>query len=396
VKRVHLTPFAPLAPALLVALGLAAGTAAPLLAQPSPADRHTIIENSYRDMMNAAQAGDFAKARALCQQAIAWEPQVAKHRYNLACIEARAAEHERTLAFAALDQAVALGFANDGALAADPDLSSLRGDPRFARIVTATRRNAAAPAPAPAAPVAAAPAPAAPVAAVVTGPVVPAAPFVAPAPASYAGGRPVGLFFMTRYLATFHTLEKAAWYFAPDGTVYENLRTGFSPADLAAHTGRRGAATVREGKLSVAWAGGAPSVSPIEPDGETFAWDMGIFSPVKPLAAAAALAGVYDGGESLSAGGNRVAVAKRLELRADGTYVWEGASFVGGATDATKLGAGATGGSTGTWRVDPFALTLTDARSGTAFRAIAFPVDVGGTPDRPDHLFFAGILYKRN
>jgi hypothetical protein len=57
-----------------------------------------------------------------------------------------------------------------------------------------------------------------------------------PAP-RISGGGPVGLYFMTRFWSYTGTLEKAAWYFAPDGRVYQNLETGFSAGDLAAHQG---------------------------------------------------------------------------------------------------------------------------------------------------------------
>jgi hypothetical protein len=50
---------------------------------------------------------------------------------------------------------------------------------------------------------------------------------------------PVGVFFMTRYWSG-GSLEKAAWYFASDGNVYQNLESGVTAADLAAHKGPKG------------------------------------------------------------------------------------------------------------------------------------------------------------
>lgn len=359
-------------------------------AQPVGDDRHAAIEASYREMMNAAQSGDFTKARSLCQQAMAAEPREPKHRYNFACIEAIIARKEIDLSLTALEQAVTLGFNNSGALQADPDLASLRSDPRFDSLVAAAERNAAA-VPANATTPATTP--------VVREAQVPRA--VAqmteaekPAPASFRSGSPVGLYFMTRYWSYTHTLEKAAWYFAPDGAVYENLDHGFSSADLAAHAGRKGRAHFDGGKLSVTWVNGQKAESNVERDGTGFAWDMGSFTPVQPITNAAAVAGVYEGGESLSHGGNQVAVSKRLELHADGTFSWEGISFVSGDTAATKLYAGANGGTAGSWQADAYSIALTDA-DGRVFRAIAFPYSVGETAGPSDHLFFAGIMYKR-
>ena len=45
---------------------------------------------------------------------------------------------------------------------------------------------------------------------------------------------PVGLWFMTRYMPSLHTLEKSAWYFSPDGVAYEHVVHGLSVEDLAA------------------------------------------------------------------------------------------------------------------------------------------------------------------
>lgn len=53
--------------------------------------------------------------------------------YNIAC--AHALLGERDLAFAALERSLAMGFLNLDGLRTDPDLASLREDPRFARLV---------------------------------------------------------------------------------------------------------------------------------------------------------------------------------------------------------------------------------------------------------------------
>lgn len=48
-----------------------------------------------------------------------------------------------------------------------------------------------------------------------------------------SGGRPQGLFFMTRYWVDTQSLEKAAYFFTPAGQVFVNP-AGFSAAELGA------------------------------------------------------------------------------------------------------------------------------------------------------------------
>lgn len=216
----------------------------------------------------------------------------------------------------------------------------------------------------------------------------------APAKAQYADGVPVGLYFMTRFWPATSSLEKAAWYFAPDGSVYEKLAFGFSREDLAAHTGRRGTARLDGAKLEITWADGKKRASKLERSRGGFIWEMGNFTPVQPFANAAELAATYTGGESVSGGGANVAVSKTLELRADGSFRWDRVSFVGSTSQTTRLSAGSSGATTGTWSASAFSLTLTDS-AGTVLRRIAFPYDDDKTPLKPDRIFFGGIMYKR-
>jgi dienelactone hydrolase len=56
--------------------------------------------------------------------------------YNIACSHARRdGLGDRDKAFEWLDRAVEIGFADYGLLKSDPDLSNLRGDPRFAKVL---------------------------------------------------------------------------------------------------------------------------------------------------------------------------------------------------------------------------------------------------------------------
>jgi hypothetical protein len=208
-----------------------------------------------------------------------------------------------------------------------------------------------------------------------------------------ASGMPVGLFFMTRYWGYTGTLEKAAWYFAPDGTVYQNLETGFSANDLAAHTGPRGTFRVTGSDMEVIWADGKTSKSNYQPDKSGFSWDAGTFSPVQPIKDKQSIAGTYDGGESLSRRGDWAAVAKKLTLGADGSYRLDGVAVVQGETDYAVLTAGAEKSTSGTWDVSGYSLTFKD-EGGKSVRQIAFPFDDDSTAIYPDHLFIGGTLYK--
>ncbi|MBI3827890.1 MAG: hypothetical protein HY291_00120 [Planctomycetes bacterium] len=215
-----------------------------------------------------------------------------------------------------------------------------------------------------------------------------------PATAKLTDGNPVGVYFMTRYWSG--NLEKAAWYFTADGKVYQNLEAGFGAADLAAHAGPHGTFKRAGNDMEVTWSDGKKSKSPMELDKaspDCFMWDMGSFTPVKPFEKAADAAGSFEGGESLSHAGNRVMVSKKLDLRADGTFTWEGVSFVSGETGQSKLEGGATGATTGTWKLEGFTLTLDGG--GKSVRRIAFPFDDDATPIKPDWMFFGGLLYKK-
>lgn len=210
-------------------------------------------------------------------------------------------------------------------------------------------------------------------------------------------GRPEGLFFMTRYSSFSGSLEKAAWYFSSTGEVYRNLETGFSAEDLAAHAGPRGRFEVQDDVLAITWADGRTTKSDVERDGSSpgFTWDMGIFSPVEPFADAAAAAGRYEGGESLSRGGSSVAMARSLELRSDGTYRTSGVGSVQAANEISDVGAGSQNAGAGAWSLDGYTITLTAADGGSVQRKIAFPYDLEDTPVTPDWMFLGGMLYKQ-
>jgi len=91
-----------------------------------------------------------ATARAVClcrlgrreeglrwaREALAVDPQDAGVRYNVACIHALEGAREEALAY--LAEAVRAGFGNRSWFERDPDLASLRGDPRFEALLAAS------------------------------------------------------------------------------------------------------------------------------------------------------------------------------------------------------------------------------------------------------------------
>jgi hypothetical protein len=212
-------------------------------------------------------------------------------------------------------------------------------------------------------------------------------------PAAVKNGMPEGLYLMTRYLPATQSLERSAWYFAPDHQVFRDLKDGFSAADLAAHAGLRGRLRRMGQTLEVAWSDGTLTAAELESDSLGFTWDMGMFAPAGAFENSTGAAGVYEGAEVLGIESHEFPVAQRLELREDGTFKWDGVSFVRAAVES-EITVTANAVTTGTWKVEGFSLVLTSNENIT-LRRIAFPQDDEQTIIRPDHLFFAGVLYKR-
>ncbi|MBL9212798.1 MAG: hypothetical protein JNL92_20220 [Opitutaceae bacterium] len=362
-------------------------TVSPAVAQSSSEERAELIEAIYPIMIAALEAKQFGRARNICDQVILWEPQNPVHHYNLACIEAQAGGSRLPYALGALELAAALGFDDPGHLRTDPDLKPLHGEARFAEIARRVEHNANASdaisglafpsgRPAPSAGTASEP------------------DNERPAAASFQAGRPVGLYWMNRYHSATRALEKSVWYFAPDGTVYRNLQHGYSGAELAAHKGPRGTASLSDRTLHIRWADGAVSAGPLERDRTGFTWDMGIFSAVERFGDASELPGVYSGNGDGVAETRPAVVPQRLTLRADGSFLWEGVSFLPPQGSGPVQIAAATEPTTGRWELREFSLTLT-ADSGVVVRRFAFPDDDRRTVVNPDRLFFGGMILKR-
>lgn len=382
--------------ALVVAAILSFGLQAAPPGQDEQA-RQAAIDAFYPVMISAVNEGRLDAARELCEKAIAWQPGNPVHFYNLACIESKAGDAGRALE--ALHQAVSLGYADLRSLQTDPDLAALRGTQSFNDMLRLAARNAnhqpevgqgRAPATATVQPTQSA-----------AGFSAQPSSEAAPAQARLTPTGPVGLFFMTRYWMATRSLEKAVWYFAPDGTAYENPAGGFSAAELAAHQGRKGTISLNGEKLTLSVTGGRDagktSYGSYEPNPAeiSFYWDMGSFVPVRGFAAGASVAGTYEGGFSSGTSSTSGSVARTLTLRDDGTFSLTGAASVSASSRASRVSAGASGNiASGTWKASTYSLTLTDS-SGQSKRAVAFPWDDEKTPVYPDQFYFDGIMWKR-
>jgi tetratricopeptide (TPR) repeat protein len=91
--------------------------------------------------MQLLQQKKYEEAVAALTRLVELAPQDATARYNLACALAQVGKADE--AFAALDKAIALGYADPDHLSADPDFASLRTDKRFAAAVQAARAQVA-------------------------------------------------------------------------------------------------------------------------------------------------------------------------------------------------------------------------------------------------------------
>ena len=107
-----------------------------------PAHNST-LQSMELDALCLSKEGRYADAEKIFREVIATAEQsnqpgtVAETWYNFACADAQRGQVDQ--AFADLDHAVEKGLVSPGALAADPDLKSLHGDPRFDAIVAKAR-----------------------------------------------------------------------------------------------------------------------------------------------------------------------------------------------------------------------------------------------------------------
>ncbi|QKG55703.1 hypothetical protein GKZ68_03030 [Hymenobacter sp. BRD128] len=214
----------------------------------------------------------------------------------------------------------------------------------------------------------------------------------APVAGHLVGGKPVGLFFVTKsVLGNFRTLS---YYFSPAGIAYEN-QVGLSPAELAATPEKsKGRYSVTGKTLAIAWTGYTqPESAEMLPLGGGFGWSGGsIFSAVGPFTSPSQLVGTFEGGTSTYASAvGQSTVSKALTFKPDGTYQGSGVATATTATAGSVAETGGTSQQAGRWQLDGWYLTLTDAQ-GHKVRDIAYPV---GTGSQVTLFNFNGIAYER-
>ena len=336
------------------------------------------------------QAGDLARARTLIAQLIDREPREPRHRYNLACAEARLGFRE--LALDSLETSVRLGFKDRDLLLTDEDLATLRELPRFQAIaarVTASPPPAAAPAAfGPTAP-APAKAPAKKAA------LAPAAQAVAaPIPSRITPAGPEGLFFMTRFWMATGSLEQKLWYFTPDGRVFDSPGGVFTPDQLERDSRRHGRGSLANKKLTVKWSDGKVTESNFEIDsaGKGFAWDAGIFSAVaKPDWSK--VSGYFEGGASFSNSSGSGTAISGLTLRPDGTFTLSRSASLRSENSTSIATAGSVAAPLeGKWTGEGYELTLTFA-DGRIERHVSFPTPDARDANKVGMLFFNGSMH---
>ena len=337
-----------------------------------------------------AQAGDFARARTLIAQLIEREPREPRHRYNLACAEARLGFRE--LALDSLETSVRLGFKDRELLLTDEDLATLRELPRF-QAIAARVSPPTAPAAAPAA----------------SGPTVPApakatAKKAAPAPAAQSVAQPIPsritpagperLFFMTRFWMATGSLEQKLWYFTADGRVFDSPGGVFTPEQLERDSRRHGRFSLANKKLTAKWSDGKVTESNFELDsaGKGFAWDGGLFSEVaKPDWSK--VSGFFEGGVSYSHSSGRGAAVSGLTLRPDGTFTLSRNSSFRSENSTSVATAGSVAAPLeGKWKGEGYELTLTFA-DGRTERHVSFPTPDARDANKIGMLFFNGSMH---
>jgi hypothetical protein len=339
------------------------------------------------DLAAMAAAGDFAQVRELVARLIEREPREPRHRYNLACAEARLGFSE--LALDALEKAVQLGFKDRALLLTDDDLATLRSLPRFHAAVRLL------PAPAPAAPAGPAIARAPTSAPMPPAKAPPAQPALTlPEPARFTSTGPEGLFFMTRFWIFTGSLEQMLWYFDGRGRVFQNPRGVFTPEALARDSARHGTYALAGDKLSVTWSDGKGSESRVERDGKGtgFSWDGGIFSAVAPPDWST-VSGYFEGGTSFSGPSGGGTSVSALTLREDGTFSWSrGASLRSESSVSVATAGSVSGPIEGRWKGEGYQIILYHA-DGRTERFVAFPTPDARDASKVGMLFFNGSMH---
>ena len=84
--------------------------------------------------VSLCRLGRLEEGKEWAERALEIDPADAGVRYNVACLFALEKEPER--AIDCLEEAIAAGFGNSAWIRQDPDLASLKGNPRFEELVS--------------------------------------------------------------------------------------------------------------------------------------------------------------------------------------------------------------------------------------------------------------------
>jgi Flp pilus assembly protein TadD len=98
------------------------------------------IEQFYPQIISSLNSNDFDTARELIRKAISLEPDNPLHYYNLCCIESRAGN--KSVALAALQNAVDLGYNDIELMNRDTDLANIRKEAEYKRLYQIVANNA--------------------------------------------------------------------------------------------------------------------------------------------------------------------------------------------------------------------------------------------------------------
>lgn len=101
----------------------------------NPGDQRAL----YLGVGALVRLGDFKRAEEWTARVLALDPEEPATLYNLACDQAMMGHTEKALDL--LDRAIARGFAHSDWLRNDPDLTSLRGEPRFEQLAASISKS---------------------------------------------------------------------------------------------------------------------------------------------------------------------------------------------------------------------------------------------------------------
>lgn len=209
-----------------------------------------------------------------------------------------------------------------------------------------------------------------------------------------------GLYLMTRYWSG-SGLEIDAYYVRA-GQIVRSPSRNVAQIDFAAERAqspaRVGQMQMKGDQLTVTWGDGHKTESRVERSAgdPCFSWDGGSFCPVERFANGATLSGSFEGGASAGADGSRVANARDISFKADGTYTMDMSATVSSRTNESRASAGSTGQESGHYQLNGTLLHLMPTGK-AAYDVLVFPYTMDDAAKvKPDHLYFGGTMLKRS